>query len=268
MNKNSVMTESSSEKHQLKAFINAAQYLAGLTSSQDIWKEAGKVLIEFFGADFAAFGKLRADGSIEISHRTFSGKDTAAPLSDERMIAAVREVFETGFLTFAASAVSGDPGTMPTSPSQDCVASVAFFPVLHLNHVTAVMLVGHQASDCLSRKDALDLYLAVAGLIGAAYTRDIAAKAVLQAKQELEQRVALRTAQLENSNREREAFAYSVSHDLRSPLRSIEGFSLALLEDYSDKLDGQGKSYLDRVRRATLRMGHLIDDLLKLSRIT
>ncbi len=85
---------------------------------------------------------------------------------------------------------------------------------------------------------------------------------------ELEARVIERTAQLENSNRELEAFAYSVSHDLRSPLRSIEGFSLALLEDYSGKLDERGRDYLTRVRNATVRMGHLIDDLLKLSRVT
>jgi light-regulated signal transduction histidine kinase (bacteriophytochrome) len=85
---------------------------------------------------------------------------------------------------------------------------------------------------------------------------------------ELEARVVERTAELENSNRELEAFAYSVSHDLRAPLRGIEGFSLALLEDYGDKLDDMGKNYLDRVRKATIRMGQLIDDLLKLSRVT
>jgi signal transduction histidine kinase len=85
---------------------------------------------------------------------------------------------------------------------------------------------------------------------------------------ELEERVRQRTAQLESTNRELEAFSYSVSHDLRSPLRTIDGFSQALLEDYDGQLDEQGRDYLMRVRRGAQTMGHLIDDLLELARIT
>ena len=86
--------------------------------------------------------------------------------------------------------------------------------------------------------------------------------------EDLEQRVTERTTQLQAVNKELEAFAYSVSHDLRAPLRSIDGFGQVLLEDYSDKLDEEGKGYLQRVRSASQRMGELIDDMLTLSRLT
>lgn len=85
---------------------------------------------------------------------------------------------------------------------------------------------------------------------------------------ELEQRVADRTAQLEAANKELESFCYSVSHDLRAPLRSIDGFSLAVLEDYGQLLDEEGLGYLNRVRLASQRMAELIDGLLNLSRLT
>jgi hypothetical protein len=84
---------------------------------------------------------------------------------------------------------------------------------------------------------------------------------------ELESRVVERTAQLEEANRELEAFAYSASHDLRAPLRAVDGFSQALLEDYAPALDATAQGYLQRVRAATQGMGQLIDDLLALSRV-
>jgi PAS domain S-box-containing protein len=75
-------------------------------------------------------------------------------------------------------------------------------------------------------------------------------------------------SELETANRELEAFSYSVSHDLRAPLRSIDGFSQALLEDYDARLDPTGRDYLSRIRASAQRMGMLIDDLLSLSRVT
>ncbi len=87
-------------------------------------------------------------------------------------------------------------------------------------------------------------------------------------RKKAEDEIRERSAQLQAANDELEAFSYSVSHDLRAPLRAIDGFSQAFLEDYGDRFDETGKDYLRRVRAATQRMGLLIDDLLDLSRVT
>jgi PAS domain S-box-containing protein len=99
--------------------------------------------------------------------------------------------------------------------------------------------------------------------------RDVTEQRAAERKiQELNARLTRDYTELEALNQELEAFSYSVSHDLRAPLRAIDGFSQALLEDYSDSLDDDARGYLNRVRQAAQRMGHLIDDLLKLSRVT
>lgn len=85
---------------------------------------------------------------------------------------------------------------------------------------------------------------------------------------ELEERVQARTFELERSNRNLEAFTYSVSHDLRAPLRALSGFSSVLIEEYADQLGETGRSYAERLRQAALRMAELIDDLLMLSRVS
>ena len=89
-----------------------------------------------------------------------------------------------------------------------------------------------------------------------------------EAAQSLNQGLQRAIIELQAVNRELEAFSYSVSHDLRAPLRSIDGFSQALLEDYCNILDPTGQNFLQRIRGATQRMGQLIDDLLNLSRVT
>lgn len=107
-------------------------------------------------------------------------------------------------------------------------------------------------------------------LVGYAHiTRDLTERKRLEDNQaRLGAELQSHAAALAAANRELEAFSYSVSHDLRSPLRGIDGFSQALLEDYSDKLDERGRRYLERVRAGTQRMGQLIDDLLNLSRLS
>jgi two-component system, NtrC family, sensor kinase len=91
---------------------------------------------------------------------------------------------------------------------------------------------------------------------------------ITKVKAALTEQLELKNAELEIKNDELESFSYSVAHDLRAPLRSIDGFSLALLEDCGDKLDEAGKQHLNYVRRSTQHMARLIDDLLALSRVT
>lgn len=121
-----------------------------------------------------------------------------------------------------------------------------------------------QASSEVVRIDDVDYALV--------YVNDVterrqAEQAVRALNAELESRVEKRTHELTEANQELESFAYSISHDLRAPLRGIDGFSRLLEEEYGERLDESGREYLGRVRRAAQRMGTLIDDLLELSRV-
>jgi light-regulated signal transduction histidine kinase (bacteriophytochrome) len=95
-----------------------------------------------------------------------------------------------------------------------------------------------------------------------------AEREVQRLNDQLNQLVDERTVELASANKELEAFAYTVSHDLRAPLRTMDGFSQALIEDYSQTLDDTANDYLQRIRRAAKRMASLIDELLDLSRVT
>ncbi len=107
------------------------------------------------------------------------------------------------------------------------------------------------------------------GTLVTAAIRDVTERKLAEEKiKQLNADLEARAIQLEATNKELEAFSYSVSHDLRAPLRTIDGFSLAILEDYGDQLNDEGRNYLMRIRTAAQRMAQLIDDLLNLSRVT
>lgn len=147
-------------------------------------------------------------------------------------------------------------------------------PVIRLTETAHAIAEG----DCKARADTKGndefselaaTFNRMTGRLHAAQQRLLQNEAELrQLNIELERRVLERTRQLESANEELETFNYSVAHDLRSPLRSIDGFSRVLSNKYRDQLDATGKDWLERICRASQRMGCLIDDMLQLSQVT
>lgn len=156
--------------------------------------------------------------------------------------------------------------------SRGVVAFVAIISCLAVNGTWqgyGAFAIADQNSSLLMLQTFLCVATLTALVLAAAVTERKAAEGDFrELTQELERRVEERTAQLEGTNKELEAFCYSVSHDLRAPLRTIRGFSEVLLEQYLPQLDARGQDYLRRTCDAGLQMDKLIEDLLKLSRVS
>ena len=162
--------------------------------------------------------------------------------------------------------VTQSPDFLP-NPYLPNTRSEMSVPLIYGDQVLGVLDVQSDQTGHFSNED-VNIQSTLAAQISNAIQNARQYQHIRRLNEELEQRVLDRTAQLQASNQELEAFAYSVSHDLRGPLRAMEGFSAALLSDYRDSLDKQGQHYLDRIQQASQRMGQLISDLLNLSRIT
>ncbi len=145
--------------------------------------------------------------------------------------------------------------------------SALAFPILVEGSVIGVM--DFNARE-IRRPDGqlVEMLAAIGRQVGLFIERHRAENQVRQLNADLEKRVSERTVQLESANKELEAFSYSVSHDLRAPLRTVDGFSQAVLEDYGEQLPDEGKRYLQTIRRGAQQMGELIDDLLKFARLS
>ena len=145
--------------------------------------------------------------------------------------------------------------------------SSAAVPVLERGSVTGALVVFAAEPDGFSQDDE-ELLQGTARSISIALDNLLAVTDRERLNAGLEERVAARTRQLEDLNHELESFAYSVSHDLRAPLRAVDGFSEMVLEDAGGRLTVDDRTHLERVRSAAQRMGRLIDELLSLSRMS
>ncbi len=147
------------------------------------------------------------------------------------------------------------------------IKSALFVPVQYEKYLLGVLALFSVEKGAFIEEDEHNM-AALANSLAISFENRRVEEEIRQLNLQLEQRVAERTIQLENSNKELEAFAYSVSHDLRAPLRAISGFSHFLMEDYADRLDAKGLDMLARVAESATKMDKLITDLLTLSRVS
>ena len=163
--------------------------------------------------------------------------------------------------------------SLPDSKGQETFdrakAQAPYVPIIVLtglgDEALALKMVREGAQDYVAKLELNGSILSRA--IRYAIERERADQRIREFNEDLEQRVKQRTAELEAANRELEAFSYSVSHDLRAPLRHIDGFSAILQESFASQLAPEGLQYLDRIRGAAKNMSGLIDDLLRLSQL-
>jgi predicted ATPase/signal transduction histidine kinase/tRNA A-37 threonylcarbamoyl transferase component Bud32 len=144
--------------------------------------------------------------------------------------------------------------------------AVLCLPVLKQQQMIGVIYLENRLVDSVFNPSQVEMTKLLIAQAAIALDNARLIEQIRKLNEELELRVSERTSELKSSNRELEAFSYSVAHDLRTPLRSIDGFSTILLESLGDVLSEENRSYLDRMRNSVVRMGKLIDDLLTLSR--
>ncbi len=146
------------------------------------------------------------------------------------------------------------------------IASLAFIPIVHRRKLIGKFMLYFNTARTFPTELTRHM-LSIAEHVGIGLSRQQATDRSRRLNHQLEARMRKRTRQLEEANRDLEAFSYSVSHDLRGPLRAMNGFATILLTEHGDRIDDTGRGYLGRVVNASRRMERLIDDLLRLSRV-
>jgi PAS domain S-box-containing protein len=174
---------------------------------------------------------------------------------------------------FICNTPDATDGTSSFLPGHPPVSNFILIPFSHENGARGVVGLANASGGYSPRlPQRLDALLNTAASLLWAYRaterRQQAEAELINVNTQLEDRVRQRTAELEAANHELESFSYSVSHDLRAPLRGIDGWSLALLEDYTDELPEQARAFLGQVREEVQHMGRLIEDLLEMARVT
>jgi signal transduction histidine kinase len=260
-----------------EARLTAFSQLGHRLCSARAQREAIRIILDiadnFFGWDACTFHSYStaSDDMIEVvvvDHVNGKRRDFAADLEPMKPTARMRQIMSEGSVLILREPPFEMPAdSIPVGNENRPSASLMYVPVRSRDNFIGMLSIQSYTPRAYSKGD-LDLLEALAGHAAGALERIQAEEKIKAFNQALEQRIAERTSALTATVGELEAFSYSVSHDMRAPLRAMHGFAQMLLEDYAGRpLDETGADYLSRIIRSALRLDTLIQDVLHYAKV-